>query len=281
MEMVIRNEGKADTFTGVFQYMKLWSEFITMNFRRDMFYIQCMDAAHVSIFEVRIPSQWFDEYRLVDDKEVCLSISSVIFFKIMNSRDKMQSMKLQYAVTAATAADDKIHIFFDNAGGDVGGGGGGGGGQKQNVFDKVFEVPLMELSTEMLAIPASEYQAEMAFPSSRFASIINELEFFGDTMNIQCSEESIVFQSTTPEKGKMSVHIKLDDLTSFSIQEDESLNLSFSLRYIHNMCFYHKLAKEITLHVSADVPMRVVYDLGDEASVMFYLAPKIGDDDNE
>ena len=277
MEMILRNEAKADTFTAVFQYMKLWSDFITIHFRRDMFYIQCMDAPHVSIFEVRIPSSWFDEYTLLDnDKEISLSISSAIFFKILNSREKMQSMKLQYA---RDDAEDMIHACFETGGGGGGGGGSGGGGGGKNVFDKVFEIPLMELSSDMLEIPASEYQAEMSFPSSRFASIINELEFFGDTMNIQCSEETIVLQSTTPEKGKMSVHIKMDDLTAFAIQEDEQLNLSFSLRYIHNMCFYHKLSKEITLHVSSGFPMKVVYDLGDEASALFYLAPKIGDEE--
>lgn len=266
MEVIIRNEGKAETFTLIFQYMKIWADFVTIHFQKELFYIQCMDAAHVSIFEARIPSTWFDEYHLVDDKETTLSVSSSIFFKILNSRDKMQIMKLQY-----TESEDIIHVLFENDSTTL--------ANTKNVFDKVFEIPLMELSNDMLDIKTYDYQAEISFPSSRFASIITELEFFGDTMNIQCSEESIVLHSTTPEKGKMSVHIKMDDLTAFAIQEGEELNLSFSLRFIHNMCFYHKLAKEITLNVSSGFPMKVVYDLGDEATVLFYLAPKIGDED--
>jgi hypothetical protein len=106
---------------------------------------------------------------------------------------------------------------------------------------------------------------------------------FGDTMEIQCSEEKILLVSHSPENGKMFVEIKIDDLTTFIIDEGGRLNLSFSLQYLHNICLYNKLAKEIEIKISEAYPIQIIYDLGGEtdrtAKIKFYLAPKIQDDE--
>ena len=77
---------------------------------------------------------------------------------------------------------------------------------------------------------------------------------------------------------KMSVEIKNDDLSEFSIVEDESLNLSFSLHYLHCICMYQKISKEISIHLCDNFPLKIAYDLGEQAYIHFYLAPKMNDD---
>ena len=108
---------------------------------------------------------------------------------------------------------------------------------------------------------------------------------FGDSMDIVCSEENIIMSSTTPEQGKMMVEIKIDDLTSFSIDEGETLELSYSLVYLHNICNYNKLAKEIEIKLCRNYPIKMIYVLSQTASteeivpkITFYLAPKVSDD---
>ena len=36
-----------------------------------------------------------------------------------------------------------------------------------------------------------------------------------------------------------------------------------------------KLSNEIQFSISPDKPMRISYDLGDESSVVFFIAPKV------
>jgi hypothetical protein len=78
------------------------------------------------------------------------------------------------------------------------------------------------------------------------------------------------------------VEIKIDDLSTFIIDEGGSLNVSFSLQYLHNICLYNKLAREIELKISETFPIQIIYDLGGldghPAKIKFYLAPKIKDD---
>ena len=265
MEIEIRNEERAETFCALFQHMKWMTDIVTAHFSESEMYIQCLDSAHVCILEIRVPAEWFDAYRL--SAPVVLSAQTAIFVKILQSRDKQQTLRLQFDA----ARDDQLVLRFEA--------GGGAGGN--NVFDKVFELPLMNNDLDLLDLPPQTYQAEMAFPSSRFASIVHQLQIFGDTMDIECSEEAIVLYSTSAESGRMSVQVKMDDLTAFAIDEGgEKLRLAFSLSYLHNMCAYHKIAREVQLHLVTGAPMKIVYDAGNGVALQFFLAPKI-DDDND
>jgi hypothetical protein len=89
--------------------------------------------------------------------------------------------------------------------------------------------------------------------------------------------------ATSLESGKMHVEIKIDDLNTFAINEGGNLNVSFSLQYLHNICLYNKLAKEIEIKLSDSYPIQIVYDLGGEqgnnGKIKFFLAPKIKDDE--
>jgi DNA polymerase III sliding clamp (beta) subunit (PCNA family) len=77
----------------------------------------------------------------------------------------------------------------------------------------------------------------------------------------------------------MTVDININDLDSFAINEGENLSLSFSLSYLHNICMYSKISKDIEIKLTRDYPMKITYLLGDENSKMtFYLAPKINDE---
>jgi hypothetical protein len=109
---------------------------------------------------------------------------------------------------------------------------------------------------------------------------VNQLKIFGDTMDIECSEEQIQSYANSQDCGKMSVEIKIDDLNSFSIDEGEELKLSFSLTHLHNISQFHKLAKDVEIKLNKNFPMNIVYKLGDDNTTLsFYLAPKVQDDE--
>ena len=279
MNIVINNLQKAETFAAIFQHIKLMTDNINIMFEKDRMYVQSMDSARVSIFEINIPCSWFDEYSHTTDRNISIGINSSILFKILNARDKNQVMRIDYDLEE----EDKLFIHFSLLGqattttnsvsSKI--------GDNTSTFDKHFEVPLVDIESELLAIPTVDYSVEMALPSTYFANIVNQLKMFGDTMEIQCSEEKIVLYATSVENGKMCVEIKIDDLTSFSIVEGEELKLAFSLMYLHNICMYNKLAKDIELKFSANYPMRIDYDLGDGAKILYFLAPKMDTNDDD
>jgi len=150
--------------------------------------------------------------------------------------------------------------------------------ENKAIFDKRFELPLMDLDYELMNIPSTESQAELTIPSGTFANIINQLKLFGETLEIKCDEEKIEMLSLSVDLGKMAVDINIDDLTEYSINEGQTMNLSFSLSILHNICMYSKLTKEVEIKLTENFPLKLEYKLGDDGGKMtFYLAPKISD----
>ena len=259
MKIQISNLVKAETFSAIFQNMKLFADNINIIFDEDKMFVQAIDSGHVSILELNVPAAWFDTY---EKTNTTIGVNSVIFFKILSTRDKSQSIEIQ-----CDGDLDKLLIKFVS--------------DNKTIFDKTFEMPLVDLDAEMMSVPDMEYQAEFALPSTNFYNLINQLKMFGDSMDIECSEEKIVLFSNSQDCGKMSAEISIDDLTSFSIAEGEQIKMSFSLMHLYCIAQFHKLAKEVELSFKHGYPVQIVYNLGDsDTTLRFYLAPKISLDDD-
>jgi len=260
MNVTITNQQKAETFTAMFQHMKAFTEHVNIMFEKDHMYLQSMDSARVSVFEYNLPSVWFDSYDHTYVSAIPLGVNSTLLFKILNTREKGQKITLVFD----EENNDKLSISFTS--------------DDKTVFDKHFEMPLMDLDYELMEIPTMECDAEFSIPSGTFANLINQLRMFGDTIDIECSEEKIELNSLSEGLGKMSVNIDIGDLDSYAINEGEVMNLSFSLAMLNNICAYNKVAKDMEIKLIKNFPMKIIYYLGDENTKMtFYLAPKIND----
>jgi len=260
MNITINDLQKADNFAILFQHIKLFSENININFEKGRMYLQSMDSSRVSIFEINIQSKWFDIYSHESPTNICIGINSVMLFKILNTRDKSQTINIIY-----TADADKLIVNFTS--------------ETKQIFDKHFEIPLMEIDVDLMEIPVMETAAEIVLSSVNFANIINQLKLFGETLEIECCEEKILLNSSSIDSGKMSVEIKIDDVDTYAINEGTNLKLSYSIGYLHNICMYSKIAKTIEIYLVENYPLKIVYNLDDSAKITYYLAPKISDDD--
>ena len=272
MNLLISNTKKAEIFTGLFQNIKIFTEVINIVFKKERLYIQAMDNAHVSVLEVDIPSNWFDKYEFKQETDIVIGVNVVILFRILNARNQGQNIEIMY--NHLKKEDELIiHLFGEN---------------KSDNFDKHFEIPLINLDREEMSIPEVDYEVEFSLPSIIFADNIANLQIFGDTMDIYCSEEKIVMTSISPDKGKASASIKIDDLSVFMIVEDLELNMFFSMKYLNNISAFNKLSKDVEIKLHNDYPLKVIYNIGScsdnseeeqvNAEVRFYLAPKMNDD---
>jgi proliferating cell nuclear antigen PCNA len=261
MNLTINNPAKLEAFSAIFQNMKLFSDNVNISLESTGLFLQAMDAGRVSILELSIPNDWFDSYSV--DSSTTIGLNSVIFHKILSTRDKSQNIQIE-----SDGDPDTLLVRFKSS--------------DSAVFDKTFEIPLIDIDSETMSIPAIEYQAEFSLPSVNFNNLMNQLKMFGENMDVDCSEEKIVLYSSSQDCGKMSVEIKIDDLNSFSIDEGERLAMSFSLMYLYNISQFHKISKEVELKFKRDYPVQLVYNLGAEnATLRFFLAPKIKDEDTD
>lgn len=271
MNIIINNPQKIECFTGIFQHMKTFTEHINILFEKGRMYIQTMDHSHISIFEVSLPSEWFDIYEHNSNASIKIGINSSILFRVLNSRDKTQKINILY-----NESHDTMEIHFTPINSIE-------KNDKNTInaeFDKHFEISLLDIDNELIDIPIIDYQAEFTIASFNFANMINQLKMFSDNLDLVCSEEKIMLYSTSAEQGKMFVEINIDDLSTFIIDEGETIKMSFSLTQIHNICLYNKMSKEVDIKFKNNYPLKLIYNLfgHPDAEIRFYLAPKINDD---
>jgi len=295
MEIVIQNQSRAEAFTAIFQHIKLFTEYITLTCSESGVYMQCMDNAHVAIVELILPKDWFDVYDLPADANIRMGLNATFLHRILSSRDKDQQIQLLYSmedtdrlmihltcsspeaessVPSATPESKKTKKSKKGSEEDA--------PTAKTYFDKHFELPLIDVEEELMQIPEMEHTAELTMQSAQFANIITQLKMFGDSMDVQCSEERIALVSTSQEQGKMYVEIGIHDLSEFAIDEGADLSLSFSLSYLKNICAYNRISEMVRIKFSDSYPMQVSYLLGSiegskDATLMFHLAPKIED----
>ena len=286
MEIIIRNSDRADKFAAIFQHIKLFTDHIAITCSETHMKMQCMDNAHVTILEMSLPASWFDVYDLdiVNSGEtIRIGFNATYLHRILSSRDKDQKIHLSFSLEESenllinlTKSDNVSSVGVES---DVSSKKTKDNKPLTNTFDKHFELPLIDIEEEIMKIPDIEYTAELSMHSAQFADIITQLKMFGDTMEVQCSEERITLASTSPDQGKMFVEIGINDLSEFAIDEGANLALSFSLTYLKHFCAYSRISELVSIKIGESYPMRIAYSLGEQedANLVFHLAPKIND----
>lgn len=262
MDIQLTTPAKSELFTTIFQNVRNFTEHISIICSKTGIYFQTMDTSRVSIIELNIPHDWFDKYNFTHSGDIVLGISANILFKILNARDKIQNIQLVYET-----GEDTLSIHFTS--------------DDKTIFDKHFQCPLIDIESETMQIPAIDYAAEFSLQSSIFATLIQQLKTFGDSLDIDCTEEEIRLSANSTESGKMSVEINIDDLTTFSINEGEQLKLSFSIAHLYNISLFQKISKEVTIGLCDQYPMSATYLFTEDGigKLQTFLAPKISADD--
>jgi len=225
--------------------------------------LQAMDSSHVSLVSLSMKSDGFDTYRC--DRNLSMGINLGNMTKIMKcaGNDDVITMK-------AGDESDTVSLVFESP-------------NQEKVSD--YELKLMDIDSEHLGIPETEYSCVVKMPSGEFQRICRDLSQLGDSVIICCTKEGVKF-SASGELG--TGNIKLSQNASSDKEDEavivdmnEAVNLTFALRYLNFFSKATPLSTQVTLSMSQDTPLVVEYKIADLGFLRFYLAPKIEDQDNE
>lgn len=260
MEFSIADKKKKDIFISIFGLLKSSSSQINMTLDENKLHIQGMDKSHIVLFELNLTSDWFQSYNV--NKTYTLCFDTNIFYSMISTKGDEQSLSFSFE----TENNDSLSIKLVN----------GDGEAKKKDFNKYFTMPLLDYEYEEMCIPETEYDAEFSLQSKKVTDMLAQLGNFGDDINIECLEDCIDFK-TSGNSGEMRVNVNVDDMNSYAIVEDETVNLTYSLIYINKLCITNKLTNEIEFSMRNEYPMKINYNLGEDSSIVFYIAPKATD----
>jgi len=222
--------------------------------------LQAMDSSHVSLVALLLRQDGFDHYRC--DRSVSLGLNLGSLSKILKCAGNDDTITIK-----ADNSGDNVTLMFEN--------------QSQDRISD-FQMKLMDIDSEHLGIPDTEYKCTIKMPSETFQRTVRDLSMLGDTCQIKCSKEGVTF-AVSGDLGTGNVMLrpnaaadKPDEATV--IEMDEEVNLTFALRYLNFFTKASPLSGSVTLQMSKDVPLVVEYNIESMGYIRFYLAPKIDEE---
>jgi proliferating cell nuclear antigen PCNA len=265
MRLEIKDNAKSELFVTCFQYFKNFTDSINIMFEENRMYVQCMDNGMVIVLELSLPNDWFDMYELTSEQSVTIGINTHTWSKVLAMKEKNQTIKIN-----TDDKDDKLLVAFCSETKNE--------GEKSVPFNKEFEIPLMDIESELMEIPPTEYEADIIMQSTMFSSMVNQLKQFGEFVQINCDENNVNFSSYSDVCGKMDANIDVSNLEEYAIDENAILKMSYSLKYFYNISQFQKISKNIQLHLKDNFPIMLKYEIDGNGVLQFYIAPKIEDD---
>uniref|UniRef100_A0A6C0H613 Proliferating cell nuclear antigen PCNA N-terminal domain-containing protein n=1 Tax=viral metagenome TaxID=1070528 RepID=A0A6C0H613_9ZZZZ len=301
MKFKLTNRDKIRELINIFDILKKFNDIITFNFNKYGVQSQSMDTSHVSLFELSIKCEWFDEYILKNDTVVSIKMNDLI--KILSVYDKYESLTVSYILEE----DDSVNIIFENyekndsppvlvpavkkrrkkiENENI--------DQEMNkLTEKMSEITIkkanetisfvlnpVEVECEILGIPEEEYSTVVEMSSNKFTDVLKQLSIF-DTdifnINVSYNNETIEFNTYSDHCKETKIILSNDILDKFEINSDININLSF--KFI-NMCISNKITDKIRISINPNQPINIKYLFKQNyIDLVCFIAPKIDDDD--
>jgi proliferating cell nuclear antigen len=259
LDFFIRDKKKKELFLSLFHVLKSTTTLLHLTFSEETMHIQGMDKSHVCLFDLHLAKGWFDSYK-VEQQPISICFDANTFYSMINTKGEDQFVSIKM-----NSSDCLIIELLNTI------------GPATNDYNKFFSLPLVEYDYEELNIPSTEYDAELSLPAKKLTSLLSQLGNFGNDVTVICTDDDVDFVTKGPA-GDMRVRVNIDDMSSYSVVEGQTLSVTYSLFYITKMCLTSKLSAEIELSLSSEYPMKIRYDLGEESVLSFYIAPKISDE---
>lgn len=226
--------------------------------------MQAMDSSHVSLVSMLLRPSGFQPYRC--DRHLSLGMHIGNLAKVIKCADNSDRLKL-------TASDDAdvLKLEFESSKTE----------KKSN-----FAMKLMDIDTDNMTIPEKDYDAVIKMSSAEFQRVCRDLTVLGETVTIRASKDGVTFSA----KGTISdASIHMSQRGAVDGKEEEQLTVelnqtveqTFALNYLSMFSKATALSPVVSLSMAADTPLVVEYRIEDMGYIRFYLAFKIGEEDEE
>jgi len=224
--------------------------------------LQAMDTSHVALVAMTLRSDGFDPYRC--DRNTTLGINLGTLSKVLKSAQNEDVLTIRTG-----SKPDVLNLTYESA-------------KSDRVGE--YEVKLMDIDSEHLSVPDTDYAAEVILPSTEFLRICRDFNGIAETITIGVTKNAVKF-SCSGDVGNGQVTLKPHEVMdkpddTVKIVHTQTVSCDFSLKYLVNFTKASPLAGSVKLSMGPDIPLMVSYNM-EIGDLKFYLAPKIDENDDD
>lgn len=144
-----------------------------------------------------------------------------------------------------------------------------------------FNLNLITIDSEHLAIPETDYQSVVTINSNEFSKICKELFSLSETVQVTTSADNVIF-SVEGEVGSGSVKLGQNDSDKKEeqtlLEVTEPVQQQFALRYLNMFNKAASISTFTRLCLHQEQPLVVEFKIDNLGVLKYFLAPKISDE---
>ncbi|KIY69280.1 proliferating cell nuclear antigen [Cylindrobasidium torrendii FP15055 ss-10] len=133
--------------------------------------LQAMDNSHVALVSVLLEAPGFSEYRC--DRPMPLGVNLTSLTKVLKCAKDDDTCTLRAADEA-----DMLNLVYE---------------AKRTDRIAEYEMKLMDIDSDKLGIPDTDYEARVTMSSAEFSRIVRDLAALGESVRIEVSKEGVRF----------------------------------------------------------------------------------------
>ena len=256
MRFTLEKNRRVVTLIELFKVIKGLNNFCKMYCKEDELFIQIMDDSHISLLEIKIKKEWFSSYE--SNGEV-VSFNSKILTTIMG-------LRALDSITTFETSEEHLYISF----------------QQKDKIEKTFQIVLIDLESDLMESQQIDPSLEFSIGVRKLDQYFNELQSFGDTLELVHVNDTIYMRSQGDE-GKYTLKITDDLLDELIVEEELQMVCKVTLKQTSLVTKLYSVFKRINVSASEDAPftLRILPDEEEEKDLLeikFFIAPKVDDE---
>ena len=138
---------------------------------------------------------------------------------------------------------------------------------------------LIQIDSEHLSIPDTDYASTIKIPSGEFSKICREFYSLSETLQVSTSNGRVNFSVDGDiGSGTMSMGNSDEGEEQVQVEITDEVDQQFALRYLNMFNKASGLSNYTTLCMHPETPLVVDFDMDTHGHLKFFLAPKISED---
>lgn len=207
------------------------------------------DPAMVALVDFKIEKDVFENYELDEGDKVGLNLENL--YSILRRANSGDTITLEL-----DEDESKFHITMENS------------------STRNFSLPILNLSED--DIPSTDqldFSVTAELEASVLESAIKDALVVGDSVTVSATDEELKIVSEG-DQSNVDFTISGESEGVMSLEGSEASSM-FSLDYLNSMIGAKSLSNVVEIRLGDDFPMRLNFDVPDEARLSFVLAPRI------
>ncbi|AHD25587.1 pcna [Choristoneura murinana nucleopolyhedrovirus] len=206
--------------------------------------MQGMDAERVALVELRLNCAGFARYKC--ERKVSFSVPVRGLLKIVHTADPREKLAMR-----ACARDDRLHFEFESA--------------QRAVACALAQI---SLDVERLGVPDNEHDCVLAVCSDEYAKVCRDLMRLGAaSVEVSCGAAGLRFTADASDSVRASVLLRAPP--------QRQLTQVFACSYLNAFARAWTLSKHVDVCMTADMPLRLRFCIGQLGTLNLYLAPQM------